>query len=94
MTCDGKWVSYENPKRQKAWVLSGEPGLSTPKCNIHAQKVMLGIWWDQEGMVYHELRKLGKTKNTQQLMKLNQALKNKRPEFAKRHDKPILLHDN
>ena len=27
-------------------------------------------------------------------MELNQALKNKRPEYAKRHDKLILLHDN
>ena len=54
VTGDEKWVYYENPKRQKAWVLPWEPGPSTPKRNIHAQKVMLGIWWDQEGMVYHE----------------------------------------
>ena len=29
-----------------------------------------------------------------QLMKLNQALKKKRPKYAERHDKLILLHDN
>ena len=27
-------------------------------------------------------------------MKLNQALKKKQPEYAKRHDKQILIHDN
>ena len=45
---DGKWVYYENPKRitlavPNAWVLPGEPGPSSPKRNIHAQKVMLYI---------------------------------------------------
>ena len=66
-------------KRQKAWVLLGKPGPSMPKCNIHAQKVILCIWWDQEDMVYHELLKPGETitaiRYKQQLMKLNQALK-------------------
>ena len=28
-------------KRQKAWILPGEPGPSMPKHNIHAQKAML-----------------------------------------------------
>ena len=58
---DEKWVFYENPKRQKAWVLPGEPSPSTPKRNTYAQKVMLCIWWDQESMVYHELLKPGET---------------------------------
>ena len=26
VTGDEKWFYYENPKREKAWVLSGEPG--------------------------------------------------------------------
>ena len=34
---------------------------STSKRNIHAQKVMLCIWWDQESMVYHESLKPGET---------------------------------
>ena len=40
---------------------------------------MLCIWWDQEGMLYHELLKPGETitavRYKQQWMKLNQALK-------------------
>jgi len=31
---------------------------------------------------------------TDQLLNLNQTLKEKRPQYAKRHDKVILLHDN
>ena len=75
---DEKWVYYENPKRQKAWVLPGKPGPSTPKCDIHAQKVMMCFWWDQEGMVYHKLLKPNETiiavRYKQKLIKLNQAL--------------------
>ena len=56
------------------------------------------IWQNHEGMVYQELLKPSETITAvcykQQLMKLNQKLKKKRPEYAKRHDKLILLHDN
>jgi len=59
---------------------------------------MLCIWWNQEGVVYHELLKPGETVNTdryrQQIINLNHALIVKRPEWARRHGKVILLHDN
>ena len=49
-------------------------------------------------MIYHELLKPGEmitaVRYKQQLMKPNQALKKKWPEYAKRHDKLILLHGN
>ena len=57
VTCNEEWVYYRNSKRQKASVLTGKPGLSTSKRSIHALKVVLCIWWDQEGTVYHELLK-------------------------------------
>ena len=59
---------------------------------------MLGVWWDQNSIVYYEVLKPGKTVNTQryrqQMIHLNHALIEKRPEWAKRHGKVILLHDN
>jgi len=56
---------------------------------------MLCVWWDQEGVIYYELLKLGKTVNAhQQLIKLHCALREKRPHYRKRHDKLIFLHDN
>ena len=61
VTGDEKWIHYDNPKRLKAWVKTGEPGPSTPKRNIHGSKVMLCIWWDQLGVVYNELLKPGQT---------------------------------
>ena len=53
---------------------------------------------DQKGVTYYELLKPGKTVNTeryqQQMIDLNQALREKRPEYQKRQHKVILLHDN
>ena len=53
---------------------------------------------DQKGVIYYELLKPGETVNTerhrQQMIDLNQALREKRPEYQKRQHKVILLHDN
>lgn len=54
--------------------------------------------WDQKGLVYYELLKPGETVNTvryrEQMINLNHALIEKRPEWARRHGKVILQHDN
>ena len=59
---------------------------------------MLCVWWDQKGVVYHELLKPGETVNEEryqrQLARLDQSLRQQRPELAGRHGKVILLHDN
>lgn len=98
VTADEKWIHYDNPKPPKAWVRPGEPTPSTPKQNIHGSKVMLCIWWDQKGVVFYELLKPRQTINAelyqQQLNKVSRALREKRPEYAKRHDKVIFQHDN
>ncbi|KAL6264203.1 hypothetical protein P5V15_004285 [Pogonomyrmex californicus] len=56
---------------------------------------MLCVWWDQSGIVYYELFKPGETVNTQryrqQMINLNHALIERRPEWARRHGKVILL---
>jgi Transposase. len=58
---------------------------------------MLCVWWDQSSIVYYKLLEHGKTVNAeryhQQMINLNHALIEKRPEWAKRHGKVILLHD-
>ena len=49
-------------------------------------------------MIYYELLELGQSINAkryqQQLIQLDRALRQKRPEYAKRHDKVIFQHDN
>lgn len=59
---------------------------------------MLCIWWDQKGVIHYELLKPGQTITgefyRQQLMRLKQALAEKRPEYASRHESAIFHHDN
>lgn len=59
---------------------------------------MLCIWWDQVGVVYYELLNPNETITGEvyrrQLMRLSRALREKRPQYADRHDKVILQHDN
>ena len=54
--------------------------------------------WDQKGIIYYELLKPGETVNTncyqQQMIDLNRALQEKRPDYRKRQHKVIFLHDN
>jgi len=98
VTGDEKWIYFENPKRKKSWLSPGKAGPSTAKPNRFGRKTMLCVWWDQDGVVYHELLKPGETVNTdryrQQMINLNHALIEKRPEWARRHGKVILQHDN
>jgi histone-lysine N-methyltransferase SETMAR len=97
VTGDEKWVYYDNPKRKADYVDPGQPSTSQSKRDIHCQKVMLCIWWDQKGVVYYELLKPGETvtadRYRMQLIKMEHALKNKRPRIASKRDK-VLFHDD
>lgn len=98
VTCDEKWIRYDNPKRKKSWGPIGHTPSTTAKPNIHGAKLMLCIWWDQLGVIYYELLQPNETiagsLYRTQLMRLSRALKEKRPQYAQRHDKIILQHDN
>ena len=54
--------------------------------------------WDQKGVIYYKLLKPGVTVNTnryqQQMIDLNRALQEKRPDYRRRQHKVIFLHDN
>ena len=85
--------------RRKLWGLLGHASTSSARPNnIHAAKVMLCIWWDQVGVIYYELLKPNKTitgeRHRTQLMRLSQALREKRPLYEQRHEKVILQYNN
>lgn len=98
VTGDVKWIYFDNPKLEYGYYDPGTPAKSTAKPNRFGKKLMMCIWWDQRGIVYYELLKPGETVNgqryRQQMINLNHALIEKRPEWATRHGKVILLHDN
>lgn len=97
VTGDEKWIRYDNPKQKKSWGRPGHASTSTARPNIHGTKRLLCIWWDQLGVVYYELLRENETVTgalyRTQLMRLSRALKEKRAQYASRHDKIILLHD-
>jgi len=88
VTGDEKWIYFENPKRKRSWVIPGEPSTSIARPNRFGWKTTLCVWWDQKGVIYYELLKPGETVNTeryrQQMINLNHALCEKRPEYQKR----------
>lgn len=98
ITGDEKWIYYDNPKRKKSWGMPGHASTSSAKPNIHGSKILLCIWWDQQGVIYYELLKPNEiitgARYRLQMMRLSRALKEKRPLYGQRHDKVILLHDN
>lgn len=95
VTGDDKWVLYDYLKPSKSWVDPGQISTLTLKPNIHANKVLLGIWWDWKGVLYYELLQLGKTITAvcykQQLTNLSDVLEEKRPFTGQWLRKVILL---
>ena len=77
--------------------MPGEPGPSRQN-EISMLRRLCCAWWDQRGIIYYELLKPSETitgdRYQLQLIRLNQTLKEKRPEWDNRHNKLILLHDN
>ncbi|GJQ66041.1 hypothetical protein Trydic_g4131 [Trypoxylus dichotomus] len=94
VTDDEKWIHYSTPKKRKSLGLPGHTSTSSARPNIHAVKVMLCIWWDQVGVIYYKLLKPNETITGEwyrlQLMRLSQALYEKRLQYEQRHEKVIL----
>jgi len=61
VTGDEKWIYFQNPKRKKSWVDPAQPSTSSSRPNRFERKMMLYVWWDQEGVIYYELLKSGET---------------------------------
>ena len=74
-----------------------EPAQTTSKADLHQKKIMLSVWWDYKGVVYFELLPSNQTINSdvycRQLMKLAEAIKEKRPQLANRRG-VVFHHDN
>lgn len=98
VTGDEKYILYENPKRKKSWVYSGQPFTLTPKPNSNLKKVLLCIWWDRKGVLYYELLETGQMVTAEcyslQLNKLNEEVYKKWPFTEQGSWQVTLLHDN
>ncbi|XP_035222849.1 histone-lysine N-methyltransferase SETMAR-like [Stegodyphus dumicola] len=80
ITGDEKWVVYNNVKRKRLWSRKDEPAQSVSKANIHQKKLLPDNTTINSEVYCH------------QLDKLNDALKQKRPELTNR--KGVVFHQD
>ena len=97
VTCDEKWVLYDNRQRPAKWLDADEAPRHFPKPELHQKKVMLTVWWSATGLIHYSFFNAGETitaeKYCQQMDEIHQKLRQQHPALVKRKG-PILLHDN
>ena len=56
VTCDEKWILYNNRKRSAQWLDQTEAPKHFPKPSLHQQKIMVSVWWSAGGIIYYKFR--------------------------------------
>lgn len=97
VTCDEKWILYDNRRRSAQWLDRDQAPQHFPKPNLHQKKVMVTVWWTAAGLIHHSFLNPGETitaeKYCNQIDEMHQKLRQQRPALVNRKG-PILLHDN
>jgi len=97
VTCDEKWVLYNNRKRSARWLNKNEAPKHMPKSQIHQRKDLLTVWWGVHEIIKYFLLQSNKSITAQTycqfIQEMNEKLKIQCPVLINRKD-PILLHDN
>lgn len=97
ITCDEKWILYDNRRRSAQWLDVDEAPKHMPKPNLHPKKVMVTVWWSATGVIHYNFLKPGETitaeKYCQEIEVVHQKLLKAQPALVNRRG-PILLHDN
>lgn len=97
VTCDEKWILFNNRKRSTQWLDKSEASKPTPKPNLHQKKLMVSVWWSSAGIIHYSFMKPGQSITADvycnQLDEMMKMLAIRQPRLANR-DKPILLQDN
>ena len=78
ITCDEKWILYDNRKYSASWLDKDEALKHRLKPKIHQKKPIVTAWWSSHGLIHKGMMK---------------SLTEKQPRLVNR-DRPILLHDN
>ena len=96
VTCDEKWVLYDNIRAGNQWCLKGQSPIPTARPGLHPRKVLLSVFWDYQGIIHFELLPEGQTINAQvyceQLDRLNEKLLVQRPYLVNR--KGVIFHQD
>ena len=97
VTCDEKWILYDNLRRSAQWLDAGEAPQHFPKKKLHQKKVMVTVWWSAAGLIHHNFLNPGKMitaeKYCWQIDEMHQKLQCMCPILVNMKG-PILLHDS
>lgn len=97
VTCDEKWILYDNRKRTASWCDEDEPPQKWAKPDLHPKKVMLTVWWTAKQIIHFSFLRQGQSIDANmycsQLEAMHQKLLEKQPSLVNRHG-VVLLHDN
>lgn len=97
VTCDEKWVYYDNPDKRNQWLDPGQVAEPVAKRERFSQKAMLCVWWNYEGVVHFELVPNNRAINAElysaQLDRMHSALAKKYPSLVNRK-RVLLQQDN
>ena len=52
VTCDEKWVNYDNSRRSGKWVAADKPDGTIPKKNLTLKKILMTVWWTARGIIH------------------------------------------
>ena len=61
ITCNEKWILYDNRKRSSKWVDKNKLPGHTPKPKYHKKKIMVTIWWNAKGVIHYSFLQPGET---------------------------------
>ena len=53
ITCDEKWILYDNRRRSAQWLDKDEPAKHIPKPALHSRKTMVTVWWTAREVIHY-----------------------------------------
>ena len=104
VTCDIKWVLYNNLQWVAQWLGLGEapehfpkPNRALPKAKLGIKIKMITVWWSAASLIYYSFLNPGKTITSenyaQRFDEMYRKLRCLQSSLVNRKD-PVLLHDN
>lgn len=61
VTCNEKWMLYDNRRRTAQWLDADENPKHMPKPKLHPKKTMVTVSWSMGGVIYYKFLKPGET---------------------------------
>lgn len=97
VSCDEKWIRYDNRHRSGQWLDKDEAPHQFPKPNLHQKKIMVTVWWCTAGIIHYNFLKPGETITAvtycHEIDEMHRKLTSLCPALVNRKG-PILQHDN